>query len=507
LFSGIAIIVLLLACANYMNLAIARSVNRAREVGLRKVVGARRQQLIFQFLGESVLITFLALLLALGLAQLFLPVFGNLIERGIKLNFLENTLLIPGLFALIFVVGLISGSYPALYMSSLRPFLVLKGKIGNRASGINLQKSLVVMQYGVSIILVIGSMVIYRQLQFIQNKELGYDKEHVITIDSRDNSVNKNFDVIHNELLQNPQIIAVTKSGHLPTNIRGWFTFRKKENGNKEDEESLMYRSLVYYDFLEVFGIELIAGRDFSKEIKSDMGGACMINETAAKAFGWTPEEAIGKVYGNDFPVIGVIRDIHMHSMHEPIQPLMLILHNGRGRYISLKVRPERISETIALVEKTFKKYSPFPLEYSFLDDRFDELYKSEMKMGEIFGFFTVLSILIASLGIFGMAAFSTGQRTKEIGIRKVMGASVRSIMTLLSRDFLILVVVAFFIALPFAWYAIDQWLQDFAYKIDIEWWVFALAGLFVLLIAYLAIGYQSIKAAFINPVDSLRSE
>jgi putative ABC transport system permease protein len=507
LFSGIAIIVLLLACANYMNLAIARSVNRAREVGLRKVVGARHQQLIFQFLGESVLITFLALLLALGLTLLVLPTFGSVVERSLELSFLENRILIPGLFILVLAVGLISGSYPALYMSSLRPFLVLKGKIENRTSGFNLQKFLIVMQYAVSIILVIGSIVIYRQLQFIQNKELGYDKEHVITLDSRDNSVNKSFDVIHNELLQNPQIIAVTKSGHLPTNIRGWFTFRKKENGNKEDEESLMYRSLVYYDFLEVFGIELIAGRDFSKEIKSDMGGACMINETAAKAFGWTPEEAIGKVYGNDFPVIGVIRDIHMHSMHEPIQPLMLILHNGRGRYISLKVRPERISETIALVEKTFKKYSPFPLEYSFLDDRFDELYKSEMKMGEIFGFFTVLSILIASLGIFGMAAFSTGQRTKEIGIRKVMGASVRSIMTLLSRDFLILVVVAFFIALPFAWYAIDQWLQDFAYKIDIEWWVFALAGLFVLLIAYLAIGYQSIKAAFINPVDSLRSE
>lgn len=507
LFSGIAIIVLLLACANYMNLAIARSVNRAREVGLRKVVGARRQQLIFQFLGESVLITFLALLLALGLTLLVLPTFGSVVERSLELSFLENRILIPGLFILVLAVGLISGSYPALYMSSLRPFLVLKGKIENRTSGFNLQKFLIVMQYAVSIILVIGSIVIYRQLQFIQNKELGYDKEHVITLDSRDNSVNKSFDVIHNELLQNPQIIAVTKSGHLPTNIRGWFTFRKKENGNKEDEESLMYRSLVYYDFLEVFGIELIAGRDFSKEIKSDMGGACMINETAAKAFGWTPEEAIGKVYGNDFPVIGVIRDIHMHSMHEPIQPLMLILHNGRGRYISLKVRPERISETIALVEKTFKTYSPFPLEYSFLDDRFDELYKSEMKMGEIFGFFTVLSILIASLGIFGMAAFSTGQRTKEIGIRKVMGASVRSIMTLLSRDFLILVVVAFFIALPFAWYAIDQWLQDFAYKIDIEWWVFALAGLFVLLIAYLAIGYQSIKAAFINPVDSLRSE
>ena len=505
LVSAIAVIVLLLACANYMNLAIARSVNRAREVGLRKVVGAIRRQLIFQFLGESVLITILALLIALGLTKLFLPVFGNVIERSIELNFTENALLIPTLFVLIMVVGLISGSYPALYMSSLRPFQVLKGKIENRAKGFNLQRSLIVLQYVVSIILVIGSIVVYRQLQFIQNKELGYDKDHIITIASRDNNVSDKFDVICDELLQNPQVTAVTKSGQLPTDIGGRSILRKDENDSIGDE-TFVYRSLVYYDFLEVFGIQLVAGRDFSRETKSDMSNVCMINQTAAKALGWTPEEAIAEEYG-DLPVIGVVKDFHMHSLHEPIQPLILILEYRRGTKISLKVRPERIPETIAFVENTFKKHSPYPLEYSFLDDRFDELYKSEMKMGEIFGFFTVLSILIASLGIFGMAAFSTGQRTKEIGIRKVMGASVRSIMLLLSKDFLILVIVAFFIALPFAWYAIYQWLQDFAYKINIDWWIFALSGLLVLIIAYVAIGYQSVKAAFINPVDSLRSE
>jgi putative ABC transport system permease protein len=504
LFSAIALIVLLLACANYMNLAIARSVNRAREVGLRKVVGAKRQQLIFQFLGESVLITFLALFLALGLAILFLPTFGSIIERPLELNFFENRILIPGLFILVLAVGLISGSYPALYMSSLRPFLVLKGKIENRAKGINLQRSLVVMQYAVSIILVIGSIVIYRQLQFIQNKELGYNKDHIITISSRDNNVQDKFDVISEELLQNPQVIAVTKSGQLPTNIHGWSPLWKHENDTSS--RTLLYRSLVYYDFLEVFGIELIAGRDFSREIKSDMSNASILNETAVEAFGFTPEDVVGKEL-NGFPVIGVIKDFHMHSLHEPIQPLRLILEYRRGTNISLKVRPEQISETIAFIEKTFKKHSPYPLEYSFLDDHFDELYKSEMKLGEIFGFFTILSILIAALGIFGMAAFSTGQRTQEIGIRKVLGASVRSILLLLSKDFLLLVVIAFIVALPFAWYAAYQWLQDFAYKVNIEWWVFAIAGIMVLLIAYLAIGYQSIKAAFVNPVNSLRSE
>jgi putative ABC transport system permease protein len=420
LFSAIALIVLLLACANYMNLAIARSVNRAKEVGLRKVIGAMRRQLIFQFLGESILITFLALILALGMTLLVLPIFSNVIERSLTLSFSENKILLPGLFILVLVVGLISGSYPALYMSSLRPFLVLKGKIENRAKGINLQKSLLVLQYAVSIILVIGSIVIYRQLQFIQNKELGYDKEHVITIASRDNNVQDKFDIIRDELLQNPQIIAVTKSGQLPTNIRGYYPLREINDSTKD--ATLMYRSLVYYDFLEVFGIQLIAGRDFSREVKGDMSYACIINETAAKVLGWTPEEAIGKKNGGFSSNrcdkgYSYALDARTYSAIDVNTSYMDV-----GRYISLKVRPERISETIALVEKTFKKYSPFPLEYSFLDDRFDELYKSEMKMGEIFGFFTILSILIASLGIFGMAAFSTGQRTKEIGIRKVWG-------------------------------------------------------------------------------------
>ena len=503
LFSAIALIVLLLACANYMNLAIARSAGRAREVGLRKAVGAVRMQLIIQFLGESILLAFIALLLAVGLTYLTLPVFADIIERTLTLDFIGNSWLIPGLLVLVLLVGLISGSYPALYMSSLRPYKVLKGKIENRASGFGLQKFLIVFQYTVSVILIIGSIVIYRQLQYMQNKELGYDKEHVLTIAVRDNNVRNNFDEISNELLQYPQITAITKSDGLPTNITrsGPADF----DGDGKIETNIHF-SLVYYDFLKVFGLQLVAGRDFSPEFPGDMPEATIINEAAAKAWGYTPEEAIGKELGS-LPVIGVAKDFHMHSMHTPIQPLRLILHYARGNFISLKVRPERIAETVALVEKTFKKHSDFPFEYSFLDDRFDQLYKSEMKLGKIFGFFTIMAILLAALGVFGMAAFSTIHRTKEIGIRKVLGASVRSIVLLLSRDFLILVVVAFFIALPIGWYAIYQWLQDFAYRINIDWWMFALAGILILTIAYLAVGYQSIKAAFVNPVDSLRSE
>ncbi|MGK7396645.1 MAG: FtsX-like permease family protein [Candidatus Cyclobacteriaceae bacterium M3_2C_046] len=502
LFSAIALIVLLLASGNYINLAIARSAGRAREVGLRKAVGAVRQQLILQFLGESVLLTFIALLLALGLTYLVLPVFSDLVDRSIALNFMDNSWLLPGLPTLVFIVGILSGSYPALYMSSLRPFQVLKGKIENRTSGFNLQKFLIVFQYAVSVVLIIGSIVIYRQLQFIQTKELGYDKEHVITVTVRDNSVRKNFEVIRNDLLQNRQIIAITKSESLPTDTRGSSTI-DFDGDSKHD--SVLYRNLVHYDFLQVFDLQLVAGRNFSQEIQ--MGEAYIINEAAAKAWGWTPEEAIGQKPFGRATVIGVVKDFHMQSMYSPIQPLNLILHNARDKYISLKVGPENISETVEWVEKTFKKYSSYPFEYSFLDDRYDQLYKSEIKLGMIFGFFTIIAILLASLGIFGMAAFSTTQRTKEIGIRKVMGASLHNIMLLLSRDFLILVIMAFFIALPFAWYAVHQWLQDFAYRINLEWWMFTLAGLLVFFLAYVAIGYQSARAALINPVDSLRSE
>ncbi len=508
LFSGIALIVLLLACANYMNLAVARSVCRVREVGLRKVLGAERRQLITQFLGESFLITFVALLLAIGLSYLLLPVFGRLIERPLELNFAENMVLLPGLLVLVVVVGFLSGFYPALFISSLSPFRVLKVKAERRLSGFKLQRWLILGQYVVTIVLVTGSIVINRQLKYMHQKEVGYDREHVIVVSIQDPVISQSYESIRNEWIQNPRIIELTASGSLPTNINS-STIINAEDHRNIDEGLMIYENRVHYNFIEVFGIDLVAGRDFSPEISSDREEGYLINETAARSLGWTPQEAIGSHFTHDGEetVIGVMRDFHMHSMHQPIQPLMLRLHDRYWRYISVKVRPEELAGTINMLEETMKEHSPYPFEYQFLDERFGQLYESEMKLGEILGFFTLLSILIGAVGIFGMAAFTTEQRTREIGIRKAMGASVRNIVILLSRDFIRLVVLSFVIAFPLAWYLIYRWLQDFAYRIEISWWIFVLAGLMVLLIAYLAIGKQSIKAALVNPVDTLGTE
>ena len=509
LFSLIAVVVLLLACINYMNLAIARSIKRASEVGLRKVVGARRGQLIGQFMGESVLVAFLALVVALGLAYFLSPVFGYLLERPIELNFTKNGWLLPGLLVLVVLVGVCSGSYPAFLMSSLRPVQALKGRVDGRFSGMQIQRWLMVGQYAVSIVLIISSLIIYRQFQFIQDQELGYDKDHIITISVLDIDLLERMDVLKNEWLTHPNVISVTAAAELPTNVTSGTVIRPMDE-NSQDGFNI-YRARVSYDYLKVFGIELIAGRDFSPDIASDLAEARIINETAAQALGWIPEEAIGQQYINyndeKKTVIGVVKDFHMHSMHRAIAPLLLELGDSYLFYIALKVRPEGLSETIASVEKSIRRYSPYPFEYQFLDERFDQLYQADLRRGEILAFFTLLSVLIASLGLFGMAAFTARQRTKEIGIRKVLGASVSNIVKLLSQDFLKLVLVGFVIAVPLAWYAMQRWLADFAYRIALEWWIFALAGVIALIVALLTISSQSIQAALSNPVDSLRNE
>lgn len=511
LFSVVAMVVLLLACVNYMNLAVARSIKRAREVGLRKVVGALRSQLIIQFLGESLLIAFVSLLFAIGLTYLFLPYFGQMMDRPINMDFLSNSVLIPSLLALILMVGFLSGSYPALIMSGWKPVDVMKTKTDIKVSGFSLQRVLIIVQFAVSITLVIGSMIIYQQLDFIKKKELGYSKEDVITIRLRDFSLLDKFKALSTEWLQNPNIVSVTMSSALPTDISSSNVLRGKE-GSSEKLELAIYQWRVEQNFLDVFGMQLSAGRNFSPEREKDEN-VCMVNETTVRALGWTPEESIGKqIYrGEDhqYPstIIGVVKDFHMCSMHLPIQPLMIRVSGNRPNYFSVRINHGASLDVLAFLEKSIRKNSQYPFDFQFLDDRFDQLYSSEMRLGEIFGFFTIVSILIAAMGLFGLAAFLSTQRTKEIGIRKVLGASVQSIVLLVSIDFLLLVVAAFVIAIPIGWYLGNQWLQDFAYRVTIEWWTFAMAGALALLIAKLSIGYQSLKASLANPVDSLRSE
>lgn len=503
----VAMLVLLLACVNYTNLAIARSIRRAREVGMRKVVGAVRRQLMVQFLGESVFITFLGFLLALGLSQVLMPYFGALLDRPLELNLSDVTYLLPSMISLILVVGLFAGSYPALLMSSLRPIHILGGKGFGRLSNLKLQRGLLIGQYAISIVLIISSLVIYLQFRYIQNKELGYDKDHIVMLPVLDTKIRDQFPNLKNEWERNPNILSVSSTTQLPTNLKHNTIIRHEKQ--TYEEGIFTYRAWVDHDFLKTFGMELIAGRNFSTDITTDSTSARIINETAARALGWTAEEAIGKTFKEATPktIIGVVKDFHLHSMHSEIAPMMFQIRNRYISHIAVKVSPDHLSETVAQLESSIKAYSPYPFEYAFLDEEFDRLYQADRRVGELFGFFTILSILIASLGLFGLAAFVARQRTKEIGIRKVLGASVNSIVGMLSKDFLKMVLWGFILAIPIAWYGMTRWLEDFAYRISLEWWIFLAAGIFVLVLAFLTVSAQSWKAASTNPVSSLKSE
>ena len=509
MFSAIAIVILLIACVNYMNLATARSINRAREVGMRKVVGAHRLQLVLQFIGESVLLSFLSLILALAFVHLLLPVFGRWMERDLTIGYAGDARIILGLIGIALFVGIVSGSYPAAFMSSMRPIHVLKGAIERGSGRSRLQRFLVIAQYTISIILVIGSVTIYRQLQFIQNEDMGYDREHVVVVRVRDQAVRDRFPIIRNELLRNPNIVHVATSASLPTRISSSTSVRGWEGSNEEDALPI-YRVGVSHEFLDVFDIELIEGRNFSREFTSDTSnaGVFLLNETAVKAIGW--DSAVGKrfnLWENEGRVIGVVKDFHMHSLHLPIEPLMLSLRNNWASYLSAKVGPDDIPGTVAFIANTMKDFTPFPFEYEFLDDTFDSMYKTEMKLGQSLGYFTLLALLIASMGLFGLAAFSAEQRTKEIGVRKVLGSSVPGIVLLLSKDFTKLVFWAFVPAVPAGYYAMSQWLENFAFRIQIGPVIFLVALLSVLLIAWLSVSYQAVKAARVNPVKSIQYE
>jgi putative ABC transport system permease protein len=508
MFAVIGVVIMLLACVNYTNLAIARSIKRAREVGMRKVIGAERRQVIGQFLGESVLMACLAFVVGLGLVQLVLPTFVNLVDRPLRFGYLETGMLIPALLALVVLVGLISGSYPAIFMASLRPMDVLTGRTAGGPKRFQIQRMLIFGQYAVSIILVAGSFVIHRQLEFVHEKNVGYDREHIVVVESNVESISANFAAIRDEWLRNPQVNAVSSSKWLPTDIRSSTVIRLV--GEAEGTLSI-YQTDVGYDFLDVFDIELAAGRPFSSEFAADAdGGNLLVNETAARALGWSPQEATGRnfIYNDrERTIVGVVEDFHMHSMHLPIAPLMLHLNPGGLQFISAKVRPEGLTATIASMRRAVEQFSPYPLDYQFLDDRFDQLYRREEVLRETFGLFTALALFIASVGLFGLAAYAAEQRTMEIGIRKALGAGVAGLVVLLSKDFLKLVSMAFIVGAPIAYFAAQRWLENFAYHINLDPGIFLLAGGAALVIALLAVTYQALRAALLNPVTCLRSE
>jgi putative ABC transport system permease protein len=512
IFAAIALFILLIACINYMNLSSARSVLRAKEIGVRKTAGAGKGELTTQFLSESVFIAWLAAILAFALTLITLPWLNQLSGEHLSVNSLLHWNVLIVILLVPFVVGLLSGIYPALYLSSFEPVKVLKGVIKSGGGNISFRKTLVVFQFSISIVLIIATVIVFQQLNYIENKSLGFDKEHVVTL-GYNSGLNNSYQSFKDELLSNSNIKEVALSSRIPS---GRLLDSQGSQLNRGDSLAPSKADIKYVvadeDFIPTYGIKIVAGRNFSKNYGMDTS-AFLINETAVKALELkSNEDAIGKQfkYGNRTgTIVGVFNDFNFESLHQRIIPLVLYESNQPGNYGNISIKTSgNVSAALAQIERTWKKYLPeFPYEYKFLDTRYAKLYEVENKESSILIIFSCIAIFIACLGLFGLSAFTITQRVKEIGIRKVLGASTGSIVELISKDFLLLVVIAAVIAFPVAWYAMNHWLHNFAYRINIAWWVFVLAGIIAFLIAFATISFQAIKAAISNPVKSLRSE
>lgn len=509
IFSAIALLILVVACINFINLTTARSTQRANEVGVRKVVGSTHRQLIRQFLAESIFMSLMAVLLALILVEIFLPVFNSLVGREFSSSYFMRGSFLLMLSLGVLVIGLAAGSYPAFLMASFKPVEVLKGNIQSGIRGRRFRDFLVIFQFCASIILLIGTMVIYTQLHYIQNKELGFEKDHVVVV-QRAEKLGVQQEIFKNRLMQNPDILSVTFSDSLPQMLLEAKVFQKEGEGSSEN--NTLIAITADYDFFETYKLELLEGRFFEKERSAD-ATAIVLNETAVKALDiQNPLEKRLVLVGlkrRPMDIIGVVRDFHMESLHVKIGPLAVLLAGERpGVLLSVRVRPSSIQKTMGYLETQWNQFTNSqPFEYVFFDDQFDLLYKSEIQAGKVITAFAALAIFVACLGLLGLASFTSGQRTKEIGIRKVLGSSVSGIIFLLNKDFVKRVLLANLIAWPLAYYAMNKWLQNFAYRIRIELWVFFVSALIALVIALVTVSYQSVKAALGNPVDSLRYE
>ena len=513
IFSAIALFILLIACINYMNLSTARSTLRAREIGIRKTVGAQRKEIIAQFLSESVMISWMAMILAFVLTMFAIPWLNSLSGQHLSINILMRWQILAAIFVIPFIVGILSGIYPALFMSSFQPVKVLKGLFKAGGSNISFRKILVTAQFTISIVLIISTAVVFKQLKYMQEKSLGFDREHIVTL-PYDGALNDKFESFRNDLVANSNIKNVTRSSRIPT---GRLLDAMGTKINRGDSMVPANADIKFVsadqEFLSTYGVKVVAGRDFSKDFSTDTS-AFLINEAAVHALGLkSNEDAIGKDinYGSRTgKLIGVINDFHFESMHQKIVPLILLVPRNAFAYgrISVKIAGKNIPAALSRIESTWKKFLPqTPYEFTFLDENFKKLYQSEQRQKAIFTIFACIAIFIACLGLFGLSAFAITQRVKEIGIRKVLGANTSTIVTLLSKDFLRLVIIAAIIAFPVAWLAMNKWLQDFAYRIDIPWWIFLLAGIIAAIVALVTISFQAIKAALANPVKNLRTE
>jgi putative ABC transport system permease protein len=516
ILAAVALLILVIACSTYINLSTARSIERAREVGVRKVIGADKKQLFWQFIGESFLLCALAVVLSLLVATLLMPYFNQLTQKQLQASSLFSLRFILFSFFIAACISFIAGSYPALILSGFQPVKVLKGSFKNTSSGQWLRKSLIVFQFAISVFLIVSTFIIQQQLNFIQHKQLGYDREHVLVLPMDDKMMEK-LDLIKNEFKSNPDVLSVSRCVRSPVEGGGGYNMRSATM--PDDQQIAVTANPVDEDFIKTVGLQLIAGKDFSQQDIKDVSRDdqnkklyhFILNESAARQLGWSPQEAVGKkmFLDNSRPgyVAGVVKDFNFESLHNPIKPFVLF-PEIRGRELLIKLSGEHLQQTISFLESKWKTLVPNrPFQFRFMDDDYNKLYSAEIRLGEVMNIFAAIAIILACLGLFGLSSYAAQQRIKEIGIRKVLGASVNNIVIALSKDFIRLTIIAILIAFPVAWWATTVWLRDFSYRTQIHGSIYVIAALLTILLALVTVGFRAIKAAMTNPVKSLRTE
>jgi putative ABC transport system permease protein len=506
IFSTIAVFILLIACVNFINLSTARAGIRAKEVGMRKVVGAKKTDIIRQFFGESLVLAFIALLFAVVLVLVFLPAFNHIAQKQLNFNLTDNIAIVFGLVGITLFTGIVSGTYPALFLSAFHPIKVLRGTHTPGPKRPLLRRVLVVFQFSVAVILVVGTFVVYKQLNYIRNKDLGFNREHIVSL-PMNRSVLESYQSFKNELLQNPNVVYVTSATSRPTSI-GNINPVYWEGRGPEQYEIMNFVS-ADYDYIKTFGMEIVAGRDFSVNIPTDRNNY-IVNEEAVKFMGI--EDPVGKLFSiwqYEGQILGVVRNFHSRSLHSEIRPLVITMRtNWSPSHTFIKIKPDSVPLTMSFLKDKWKKFAPnYPFNYLFLDDAFEQLYRTDQRIGTIIKYFTFLAIFISCLGLFGLASFSAAQRTKEIGIRKVLGATVPHIVALISREFIILITLANVIAWPVAYFIMNRMLDNYAYRTGLPWWIFLVAGVLAYGIALITVSFQTLKAAWANPAGSLKYE
>lgn len=514
IFSAIAVFILLIACINFMNLATARSAKRAKEVGIRKTLGSSKNPLIAQFMFESLLFIIISMLIALGLTEAFRIPFNTLSGKSLTFNIFQEPWILGMIFGIIVLVTLVAGSYPAFYLTRFKPVDVLKGTLHSGSRGSVFRSSLVVFQFIISIGLIVCTILVFKQMHYIRNKDVGFGKENVVILNNGYN-LGERSEAVKQQIINLDQVTSASFATHVPSQLY-WSSAHKAEGDLESDH--IVFFSLVDYDYQETLKLNMQYGRFFSRDFPSD-SSAVIINEAAAYVFGWTEDggkEAIGKYIEtinsadggrSRFEVIGVVQNFNFETLKNEVRPMAMYL-NTRGPYLVVRTKPGNPKEVISSIRKIWTEQAPWaPFEYNFLNEQYNQMFDKEARLGKVFTIFTLLAILVACLGLFGLAAYTSEQRTKEIGIRKAMGASTSNVVGMLTREFTKLVLLSFLLAIPIAWYFMNEWLKAFAYKTDMGVWPFLIAGLMAIMIAWLTVTYQSFRAARANPVESLRNE